>query len=165
MAFQIKNKEGKAIAINELDKEAAEFWGKEVHKKNYANPVKDTDDMSEIERIRAEMSSNWFDIIGWCIHSQGNACSGWPNVVATMIAEHIGMKFIDTSEGYQDRPIVLPQFVPSKYLNAEGEERPAVHLPDKLEQGIYGLYMFYEPFIDLINHWQAKGYTPHKVED
>ena len=165
MGFQIKNKEGEAIAINELDKEAAEFWGKEVHKKDYANPSVITEDMTSFEKAMAEVSSNWFDIIGYCIHTEGNACSGWPNVVATMIAEHIGMKFIDTSEGYQDRPIVLPQFVSSKYLNAEGEERPAMHLPDELEQRIYGLYMFYEPYINLINHWKAKGYTPHKVED
>ena len=36
--FEILNKEGKAITMAELDKEAAEFWGKEIDPKNYANP-------------------------------------------------------------------------------------------------------------------------------
>ena len=68
MSFEIHTKEGEAIPINMLDKEAAAFWGKEVHPKNYANPVKIDPDMKSIDRIRAEMSSNWFDTIGYQIH-------------------------------------------------------------------------------------------------
>ena len=33
MGFQILNKEGIPIPINELDKEAANLWNKEVHPK------------------------------------------------------------------------------------------------------------------------------------
>ena len=36
--FQILDKNGKAITMAELDKEASEFWGKEIDPKHYANP-------------------------------------------------------------------------------------------------------------------------------
>lgn len=43
MSFQIKNEEGQPLLMSQLDSEAAEFWGKPVHEKQYAYPEKDPD--------------------------------------------------------------------------------------------------------------------------
>jgi len=166
MSFQILNKEGEALTMKELDAEACAFWKKDSHPKHYADPSEPRrEGESEVNFLRRSMTSNWFDIIGWCIHSQGNACGGWPNVVATMIAESIGMHFIDTSDGYKDRPIKLPEWQLHEYKNKEGEDKKTYHLPDKVEESIFGIYQFYQPYIDLINHWQGKGYQPLKVNE
>lgn len=166
MGFQILNKEGNAIEIYELDKEAAAFWNKEYQTKDYANPAEPKrEDESPIDFLRRSMCSNWFDVIGYCIHSQGNACSGWSNVVATMMAESLGMHFIDTTEGYKDRPVPLVDFVSSEKLNDDGTTTKVLHLPDSIEVKIYGTLSFYKPFIELINHWHAKGYTPKAIKD
>lgn len=58
-SFRILNAEGKAITMGELDKEAAAFWNKEVHPKNYANPFPDvivSEDASFEEKMQAEMA-------------------------------------------------------------------------------------------------------------
>ena len=96
--FQILNKDGKALTMAELDKDAAEFWGKEVHPKHYANPFPDKvadERASFAERMKIENEnalnnvSNWFDIIGWSVANQGNYTTGWQNVVHTMLAENL----------------------------------------------------------------------------
>lgn len=66
MSFQIKNKNGEALTINDLDQEAATFWNKETHPKNYANPIPNTGDEF---KDAMNCSFNWFDIIGWHIHN------------------------------------------------------------------------------------------------
>lgn len=161
MSFQILNKEGNAIPINELDKEAAEFWGKQVHLEQYASPFKPEPGMSEMDILRADMTSNWFDVVGRAIHQQGFALSGWANVVHTMIAEHISSKFIDSSKGYEDRPVLVPEFVEEITDDAS----KVYHLPDKIEIKIWGILAYYRPHINLINHWQSKGYTPLQVKE
>lgn len=78
MGFQIKDKEGDAIAINILDKEVCEFWGIDVHKKHYAVPVK--------------RGSNWFDAIGHMIHSPLTVApyyGGWKEVKKNLILMHL----------------------------------------------------------------------------
>lgn len=55
MGFQILNSEKSPIEINALDKEACEFWQKEVHPKLYCSP-------------NDSPSFNWFDTIGFNIH-------------------------------------------------------------------------------------------------
>lgn len=157
MSFQIHNSEGIAIPINKLDEEAAIFWGKEIEPKNYACPQKKEEGEGNWHYI--SRCANWFDVIGYCIHSPGYACSGWSNVVATMITEPIGMKFIDTSEGYKDRPIPIVEFVSDP--NTLGQ----MHLPNNIEEKIWGVLTFYKPYIELINHWQSKGYIPVQIKD
>jgi len=74
MGFQIKTKDGIALTMSELDKEACEFWDKEVHNKNYATP-----------NIDEGHVGNWFDIIGYSIHNPANYTSGWNNIALTLI--------------------------------------------------------------------------------
>ena len=158
--FQILNKEGKAITMAELDKEAAEFWGKEVHPKHYANPFpdkkisKDTP-YSEAVRIERENAmnnvSNWFDVIGWNIANQGTYTYGWHNVVYTMVTEKLGECLVSLRE---NEPIELAEFV--------GDTE--IHLGNSWEEELYSTLNYYKPFVDLINHWMAKGYIPVKVE-
>ena len=158
--FEILNKEGKAITMAELDKEAAEFWGKEVHPKHYANPFpdkkisKDTP-YSEAVRIERENAmnnvSNWFDVIGWNIANQGTYTYGWHNVVHTMVTEKLGECLVSRRE---NEPIKIAEFV------GDGE----IQLESSWEEALYSTLNYYKPFIDLINHWMAKGYMPVKVE-
>jgi len=157
MGFQILNSNNEPISIKELDIEAAAFWNKIVDPKWYANP-------SPEGTAVMKQWSNWFDTIGYCIHSQGNACSGWSNIVATMMAESLGMLFIDTSEGYKERPIPIIEWQRHDFYNMENEKKISYHLPDKLEENIFGSLEYYKPYIQLINHWKAKGYTPNKID-
>jgi hypothetical protein len=130
--FQILDEKGKAITINDLDLEAAIFWNKAIHPKSYASPEEC-------------YGANWFDIIGWNIAYQGHECAGWANVVATMMATNIGMKFIDLSKEYKDKPVKI---------NTIEETMPKIK----------DLISFYQPYIELINHWQAKGYQPKQIK-
>lgn len=160
-AFRILDKDGKALTMAELDKEAAEFWGKEVHPKHYANPFPDkvaSEDapLSEIIRIEHENarnnSSNWFDIIGWNIANQDKYTFSWRNVAYTMLAKNLGECLIDLYEGEQ---IKIAEFVGGKEL----------HLEDSWEIKLFYALSYYKPFVDLINHWAAKGYTPIMIEE
>ena len=159
-AFKILDKNGKTLTMGELDKEAAEFWGKEVHPKHYANPFtdkkisKDTP-YSEAVRIERENAmnnvSNWFDVIGWNIANQGTYTYGWHNVVHTMVTEKLGECLVSLRE---NEPIKIAEFV--------GDTE--IHLESSWEEALYSTLNYYKPFIDLINHWMAKGYMPVKVE-
>ena len=159
--FQILNKDGKALTMAELDKEAAEFWGKEAHPKHYANPFPDkvaSEDAPLSEKIRIEHENarnnglNWFDIIGWNIANQGNYTTGWRNVVHTMVVENLGECLVNLNK---DAPIELAEFVGDKEL----------HLGDSWEIKLFCALNYYKPFVNLINHWAAKGYTPIKIEE
>lgn len=159
-AFQILDKDAKALTMTELDKEAAEFWGKEVHPKHYANPFPDKvadEGASFAERMKIEHENarnnglNWFDIIGWNIANQGNYTTGWRNVVHTMVVENLGECLVSLNK---DEPIKLAEFV--------GDAE--IHLGDSWEEELYSTLSYYKPFVDLINHWMAKGYIPVKVE-
>lgn len=145
--------------MGELDKEAAEFWGKETDPKHYANPFPDkkaSEGASFAEKIRIEHenalnnASNWFDIIGWNIANQGNYTSGWQNVVHTMVTETLSECLVSL---HKDEPIELAEFV--------GDTE--IHLADSWETKLYATLNYFKPFIDLINHWMAMGYTPVKV--
>ena len=160
-AFKILDKNGKALTMGELDKEAAEFWGKEVHPKHYANPFPDkaTDEGASLsKKIRIESenalnnASNWFDVIGWNIANQGKYTFSWRNVAHTMLAENLGECLINL---YEDEQIKIAEFVGGREL----------HLADSWEIKLFHALNYYKPFVDLINHWMAKGYTPVKVEE
>lgn len=160
-AFKILDKNGKALTMGKLDKEAAEFWGKEVHPKHYANPFPDKvadEGASLSEKIRIERNnalhdaSNWFDVIGWNIANQGKYTFSWRNVAHTMLAENLGECLINL---YEDEQIKIAEFVGGKEL----------HLADSWEIKLFHALNYYKPFVDLINHWAAKGYVPVMIEE
>lgn len=126
MSFQIKDKDGNGIAINELDRQAAEFWGKEVLAKSYAWPGD------------SKWGNNWFDKIGYIIHSPSTDMpyyTGWKEVKKNLLLNHI--------EGcILDKPELVSGLL--KYNMNEGGAKP---------------------FLDLIDHWDSLGYTPHRIED
>ena len=137
-SFRILNTEGKAMTMGELNKE--------VHPKNYANPFPDvivSENASFKEKMQAEMANarnsslNWYGIIGWNIANQGDYTSGWQNVVHTMMAESLGNCLLNINQ---------------------------LHLEDSYEARIYATLNYFKPFVDLINHWMSKGYTPEKIE-
>lgn len=70
MKFQIRSSDGRPVPFYELDKEAAELWGKPVSTEEYASPY--TSD------------TNWFDSIGWAIANPINYTEGWEDVKCTL---------------------------------------------------------------------------------
>jgi hypothetical protein len=168
MAFEIHDKDNKAIPIKDLDAEAAALWGKEVDPKWYADPTPlfTNDENLQGEDLRKarwdheiRKTGNWFDVIGHAIHSQGFAMGGWANVVHTMMSSSWPSAFIDTSEGYKDRPVKLKMSI------QESGDIYLLHLGDDLKMSLIGSVLYLTPYIDLINHWQSKGYVPVKVQD
>lgn len=142
MGFQILNTNKEALSINQLDVEAANFWNKPVHPKQYANPFIPTEGMSEMDRIKGEMVSNWFDIIGYYIHHPFvEYSSGWANVKCSLYALHLCNMWSGIKPD-RDRPI--------EHQKAYLEYVATEHL---------------KPYFDLINHWEDKGYIPIKVND
>lgn len=152
-AFQILDKEGQPVSINKIDEIAAKFWKQEPHPKSYAVPKPPSEFKDEVSFF---FQSNWFDAIGWNIAHQGNSCTGWANVVASMIS-HMNMNFIDTSDGYKDRPVKLAQFEPV------GNNK--LSLPEETEIRIYATLKWAEPYVALINHFQSLGFTPKQIKD
>ena len=140
--------------MKELDKEAAEFWGKEVDSKNYANPFPEVVENS-FAAIRANAlnnAQNWFDIIGKAIANQENYTTGWQNVAHTLVVRHLGECLINLR---RDNPIKLAEFV------GDGN----IHLEESCEIKLFATLDYFKPFINLINYWMARGYTPIKVEE
>lgn len=66
MGFEILNTEKQPILINELDKDAATLWNKEVDARHYAHPKPTTGD--EVQDAMY-LSMNWFDYVGYNIHA------------------------------------------------------------------------------------------------
>lgn len=162
-AFRILDANGTALSIKQLDVEAAEFWNKPVHEKYYANPTQPipiTDDMSDDEQICIDIENacretiSWYDSVGWTIANQGNYTSGWPNVAHTLMATSFGEALLHIKH---DEPIGLPSF----HNTTETE----VHLEDKYEINLMGLIQYYQPYVDLMNYWQSKGYVPEQVKE
>ena len=61
-AFRILDGKGTAIAINTLDRLAAEFWGVEVSEDAYAKPITREDvNNNNMEYL---ITPNWFDLLG-----------------------------------------------------------------------------------------------------
>jgi len=151
-SFQILDKENNPVQLNELDKIAAEFWGKEVQKKSYASPYKKRKDESNFEFSFRESAGNWFDVLGWAIANQGNYTSGWTNVIMYLTQDlHLKM-FKDTKDGSVD----LYGFV-----TKDGQ----MHLEDEVEEQIYGFLYWVKPYIALANHFNSLGYSPKQIVD
>lgn len=71
--FQILDKNGNAIAINDLDKEVCELFDISYHPKEYCKLGKRSDFTNDIKGSwEYACVPNWFDIIGWKI-SQGES--------------------------------------------------------------------------------------------
>jgi len=129
MGFSIVNKEQqKTLTMGELDAEAAAFWNTTVHPKYYAAP-------------NGQRLANWFDVIGYNIHS--NETKGWGD----------GWKSVKMS-------MLLVSFNHSLYNYFDGKlERTKMH------EELDGSFEYYKPYFDLIDHWESKGYIPVKVTD
>lgn len=81
-------------------------------------------------------SSNWFDTIGWCINNpQSNWTSGWDNVKCSL-----------TNIQTADLALILFDTT-------------------QLELRLMSIRGYLKPYFDLIDHWEAKGYKPVKVDD
>lgn len=124
-AFEIHDKEGKAMLIADLDAEACALWGKEVHPKEYAypqhKPEKFASYKEEFEFYTGK--ENWFDKIGWRI---ANHNLDWEELKA----------------------VILWPFLKHEIPLEEIKSYPA----------IWG-------FIELIDLWESKGYTPVSIKE
>ena len=155
--FQILDKEGKALSMRQLDNEAAAFWGKEVDPKWYATPPVDTTGMSEVQKIRADMAGNWFDKIGWHIATVREYSGGWKDVIRTMIGESLISSFISDEKESSEKPIQV------YYMTGDPEVKLELHIES--EMGVYAALNYFKPYIELINHWHSKGYTPKQIKN
>ena len=168
--FQILNPAGQAIPIGELDREAAAFWGKPLHEKQYANPTPIFTNPKNLEgrelsaaMFKHELNQvgNWYDIIGWHISTQGNECSGWSNVAASMMASQLGMKFIDLEHDYATGPVIIKEPVMTEFADDKYE----IKFPEDLALHLWAAVEYFKPYIALMNHWQSKGYTPKQIKE
>jgi hypothetical protein len=141
MSFQIRNKEGQALFINDLDREACALWDKAYDEKQYVTPWKPDPEKSDLENTISEVSGNWFDVIGHCIHSPqvDHWGKGWIPVKMSMSLRHVNFALYD-------------------YFSKKAEMSETL---DKIKFSLEYL----KPYFDLIDHWEAKGYTPHKTKD
>lgn len=80
MSFQLQSSpEGIAIPINDLDKEASEFWKVDFDSKHYAHPF-----VAYCAPSENHYTNNWFDTIGWAIHHPEMYTKGWNDVRCTL---------------------------------------------------------------------------------
>lgn len=93
-AFTILDREDKAIAINTIDKLAAEFWGVEVSEDAYAKPITRADVNNNTEFL---ISPNWFDLLGFKI-STGTDYDG----LRGQVERFFGKKEIEVFEKLYD---------------------------------------------------------------
>ena len=91
MSFKILNSENQPVPINELDREAAEFWGQPIKDREYATPKLE-------EEISFYFVPNWFDKIGHAIHRPEKYTKGWDDVKCTMMASALGGIALKTPE-------------------------------------------------------------------
>lgn len=92
-AFQILNKDGIAIPINELDKEICELWGVPIHPKRYAmeNPREYYPEGNK-GNYDYVSQANWFDTIGYMIASENKTFEDIIEYYRDVFKEFIGLK-------------------------------------------------------------------------
>ncbi len=160
-SFQIHTPEGKKLTMGDLDAEAAAFWNKEVDSDSYADPSEPRKEgESSADYYRRSMLGNWYDIIGYNIANQGYAMSGWSNVVHTILSSSMPSFIIDTKEGYADRPVKL-----LAELEIIDETKFELNWIDNGKVALAGVLLFVKPYLELINHWQSKGYKPVQIKE
>lgn len=143
MGFQILNKNNDPIKMNDLDAEAAKLWGHEVDKSSYAVP-KEQGDYADTTKGRMAYlrQSNWFDVVGHMIHSPTTKTpyyKGWKEVKKNLLLMHME----------------------SSMLKEDGSVEDGMHIKDMFE---YVAEDYLKPYLDLIDHWADKGYTPRRSE-
>lgn len=166
MGFQIHNKEGQPVKINDLDLEARHFWHGtsqdhvyEKYKTAYTVPEKVVEGMSSFAASSIIAGGNWFDIVGYNIHSNDSVnrgCDGeitWDMVKESIALVHLdaieainafeGLEKTDTDEGIQE------------FLNGKTIKSLLIKLGAS--------YLFVKPYFNLIDYWESKGYKPVKV--
>lgn len=85
---------------------------------------------------------DWFNIIGWSIHKQINYTTGWNNVVLSMYNIHMEGMPLD--------------------LKGEGV---TLKTPEQMLAHLTRINAFLLPMIQLVQHWEKKGYVPVQVKD
>lgn len=157
MGFSILDKDGKAIAMGILDRDACKLWEKDVHEKRYAYPYKrrpTPNNMSLKEAIKFEaeedmretMSTSWYDMIGFSIHQLSGEIT-WLDVIHKMMGDMLvdAVISLKTVVSLEDK---LYSF--NEEENCMREIRLVQH--------------YIQPYINLINLWIAKGYKPLPIK-
>lgn len=154
-SFQIHNSNGEPIDIHELDKEAAEFWNKPVHNKQYAFPIPEPnyEGMTDKEKMKAEFdycckqSGNWYDTVGYQIaNPKVSWTNGWDNIKACLWA-------VQSVDLYKDL------FDIRRYKDEYG----VYHTHTDILIAVIKSYL--EPYYNLIDHWASKGYIPVQIKE
>lgn len=155
-AFQIHDKDGNAISIKDLDQEACEFWKVEKQEKWYASPKNMKSDGTE-EKSVMKQRINWYDFIGHNIARFDLKFTElrWDTVVEQMIASYLGRQFFKKQE---DGSIKLQQFT-----TKDGGK--TFSMEEDLEITLYCLLDHYKDYVDLMNHWNSKGYKPVQIKE
>lgn len=153
--FQILDANGEAISINTLDKEAALFWGKEVQEKNYVSPATQREGEGKYAFISRQMSANWFDQLGYAIANQGDYASGWRNVALYML---------DCSDYLLEEEKETVELCTFNVTAFDNVPLAAAELSKHLAIGLIVKLEYAKPYVDLMNHWAAKGYTPKQIK-
>lgn len=86
--FQILDKDGNPISINNLDKEVCEIVGNEQDKKYYCTLGRREDYKDEFDYITK--TTNWYDSIGWMIAFEGKTFQQIIEYYTNAMKEFIG---------------------------------------------------------------------------
>lgn len=151
MGFSILDKDGRAVAMGILDKDACELWEKDVDKKRCACPYKRRpapDNMILEEAIKFEsdesmreaMSTSWYDMIGFSIHQLSGKIT-WLDVIHKMMGDML-----------TDSVILLKD----EMYSFNEKEDYIIEIDTMLD--------YIQPYINLINLWISKGYKPLPVK-
>lgn len=97
-AFQILDSKGQAIPINILDQEVCELQGKTPDPKWYCgfkNPKDYPNGENDAKYILDEMTSNWYDTLGWMIADKGYSFEDLINYYKDLMKEYLGQELED----------------------------------------------------------------------
>lgn len=159
--FQILNKEGIAISLNDLDAEIAKFWNKEVDGELFANPmpeVKESKTVTYMEACRENNlnnSLNWYDTIGWNITQLSDNNVSWKAVAEALIRDLVMECVINT----ENDEITLASVEITKESTLEDI---TLKTKDRSMVGIVTALELFKPHIELINYLKDQGYQPVK---
>lgn len=77
-------------------------------------------------------TNSWYDAIGWAIYNPEKYAEGWNDVKCTIWV------------------------IQARYLYNK------LHDPIQITREIKDIHIFLKPYYELIDHWESKGYIPHK---
>lgn len=160
--FQILDKEKNPISINKLDADACRVWEKTSHIKDYANPSPDFVNKQNLEgrelsvakfRHMSNQKINWYDSIGFAISCVDKAQIKWVDVINQLMAERV-MEFLVYTNAEKIGFVRL--------IDTETTES-GKKLSEVTQGLILDLIFYYQPYVELINYWSEKGYTPSSL--